>query len=103
MIDREDILDVVSEIKEMTGYTLVELRDKLKSGYKLTNVDQVGWLWIDCKERLPEKAGRYIVDNGLWIGEGEFLSEDGYGERWVNINKVKAWMSLPKPYQKESE
>jgi hypothetical protein len=53
--------------------------------------------WIDAKDNLPEKDGRYLVVEdhfGSWVGvssmrEGKFDTQ------------VKYWMELPKaPYSK---
>ena len=64
--------------------------------------------WIPCSERLPE-MGDYVIcaqENGD-VGEGKLLPDGNwlilyesaeYGPRWV-----RAWMSLPEPYEERRE
>lgn len=69
--------------------------------------------WIACKERLPEKEGKYLVsimsgehnrvNIATWIPEH---NDTMYGHRkakWLpvyegNHDNVIAWMELPKSY-----
>ena len=50
--------------------------------------------WISCSERLPEDSGRYLVDNGIWRGEGKF----DIAIKEFNVSYVIAWQPLPAPY-----
>ncbi len=55
--------------------------------------------WIPCKEKLPEKAGKYLVSvkNGN-VYAGTF---DQYSKKFQC--GALAWMPLPEPYRKEGE
>lgn len=62
--------------------------------------------WIPCGERLPEKAGEYLV-TGAWKGEPAkiWICECfviGGISGWANNARnpiVAAWMPLPEPYK----
>lgn len=64
--------------------------------------------WILCSERLPEKAGFYVVTKRQKSGEIQvalgsyrplFNEWSGNG----NFKEVLAWIPLPEPYNPESE
>ena len=62
--------------------------------------------WIRCKDRLPEKEGRYLVTEfagefrdvytALWIPKSGKWIPDRSG-MWGR--GVVAWMPLPEPYK----
>lgn len=65
--------------------------------------------WIPCSERLPEKAGEYLITKIRigWNGQkytelavdyfyGDYGKE--YGMVWKISKKVVAWMPIPIPY-----
>lgn len=57
--------------------------------------------WIPCSERLPEKAGRYLVTCekwGAWEVDWNIWNE---GVGWLWEQGVSAWMPLPEPYKGE--
>jgi len=54
--------------------------------------------WIPCAERLPKRAGTYLVtDHNGDIARYIFLDSESSKEYWMRC--VKAWMPLPKPYK----
>lgn len=58
--------------------------------------------WIPCKDRLPEKDGKYLCCwQGRSIETGMFLNGHFrlYGE--IKDNLVSAWMPLPDLYIEE--
>ena len=56
--------------------------------------------WIPCSERLPKKAGNYLVTNHNGdIARYIFLDSESSKDYWMRC--VKAWMPLPKPYEEE--
>ena len=61
-----------------------------------TNVGE----WIPCSERLPEKAGNYIVTSKgcTWVAYWFYHTWWGIEKRcrWTD---VEAWMPLPEPYK----
>lgn len=73
----------------------------------LGNDTNVGGKWIPCSERLPDKAGFYVVTKRQRSGEIQvalgsyrllFNEWSGNG----NFKDVLAWLPLPEPY-KEGE
>ena len=56
--------------------------------------------WIPCSERLPEKAGNYIVTSKgcTWVAIWFYYTWWGIEKRcrWTD---VEAWMPLPEPYR----
>ena len=98
-----DILDVIQDIKDLTGLTLVELRDKLKEYGKDTNVRSNGW--IPVEERLPEEFGYYLTcDEHGNIHIFRYCVDSKYpfaiGPEHQRFYQPIAWQPLPKPYQK---
>lgn len=70
--------------------------------------------WVPCSERLPEKAGEYLITKIRigWNGQryteiavdyfyGDYGKE--YGMVWKISKKVVAWMPLPEPPYKEEQ
>ena len=65
--------------------------------------------WILCSERLPDKAGKYIVSvknmAGFWILDNPVFVCDYEFDTFIfqgwEDNDVIAWMPLPEPYRKE--
>ena len=98
-----DILDVIQDIKDLTGLSLVELRDKLKEYGKDTNVRSNGW--IPVEERLPNEDGEYLTcdEHGNihifhYYVDGKFpFSIPPWHNRYY---QPIAWQEKPKPYQK---
>lgn len=62
--------------------------------------------WMPVSERLPDKAGEYIVTDdagGMATVSTDDLVYNAGGELiWLCSQNVTAWMPLPEPY-KESE
>lgn len=55
--------------------------------------------WIPCSERLPEKAGRYLVTCekwGAWEVDWNIWTDN---KIWLWEQGVSAWMPLPEPYK----
>ena len=72
----------------------------------LGNDTNVGSKWIPCSERLPDKAGFYVVTKRQRSGEIQvalgsyrplFNEWSGNG----NFKDVLAWLPLPEPYKGE--
>lgn len=63
--------------------------------------------WVPTSEKLPEKEGCYLVTvvfayegvNRVVVNKLKFVNENWSKEYWNKF--VKAWMSLPKPYEAE--
>lgn len=73
----------------------------------LSNLPSVNQ-WIPCRERLPEKSGRYLVTNTR-LGAFEVawnIFYNGKGEApegWLYEDGTIAWRPLPEPYKGEEE
>lgn len=62
-----------------------------------------GFEWIPCKERLPEKDGRYIVtihSSSTFVAV-EFWQNGRWSFRWNE--DVTAWAELPEPYEEDKK
>lgn len=67
--------------------------------------------WIPCSERLPEEDGTlrgYLASIGDWVGilcfvEEKFVEWTSSYELKEPEFPVKAWMSLPEPYQPKED
>ena len=80
--------------------------------------------WIPCSERLPEEDGQYLVTEKGFFGDYLYVSIANYGvpmmpmnkgkgrgwyimdsegEYYCDMNRVLAWMPLPKPYKERKE
>lgn len=54
--------------------------------------------WIPCSERLPKKAGNYLVtDHNGDIARYIYLDTESSKDYWMRC--AKAWMPLPEPYK----
>ena len=59
--------------------------------------------WIPCKERLPDKTGKYLVTtaNGATYWDRFYADDQTWGHETSGRRykgKHKAWMELPEPY-----
>lgn len=74
-----------------------------KDDIRFEEVTAVGW--IPCSERLPEKAGRYLVTCTKW-GAWEVDWNIWYKEPkegWLWEQSVSAWMPLPEAYDPDGD
>ncbi len=61
--------------------------------------------WISCKDRLPEKDGRYLVTCGrlgAWNVDWN-IWHNGREPGWLWEQGVTAWMPLPAPWEGETD
>jgi hypothetical protein len=108
-ISREQAIDVVSDLFEMSEYPhpypqgkpirLRDIKEKLKQLPSVQPKSKTGH-WIPVSERLPKP--RIDVwcnsDMGQMVGYYDEYVETWYGRDYLEL-MVTAWMPLPEPYE----
>lgn len=106
LISRQALIEFLDDIPFLQQhYNLyVLLLDWINQQPKVNVTDTKVGEWIPCSERLPEKAGFYVVTKRQKSGEIQvalgsyrpmFKEWSGNG----NFKDVVAWMPLPEPYK----
>lgn len=97
LIERQDALDAIDNALDVDGFRNGLLtRHGAKSAIESVPPAQPTGQWIPVSERLPDKAGKYLVT----LREGYTMtyiiaeSEDVYFESYVI-----AWMPMPAPFR----
>lgn len=109
MIDEKKLIEVFKKLRGSDTLANMFISDVIKLINKqpkvldsTQNVDG----WISCSERLPERAGFYVVTKRQKSGEIQvalgsyrplFNEWSGNG----NFKDVLAWQPLPEPYKEE--
>ena len=77
----------------------ISIVNELAEEYK---VSEIPTGWIPCSERLPSKAGDYLV-----CSKGTVWTANYYWNTWWSVEKkvrftdIEAWQPLPAPYQQK--
>lgn len=64
------------------------------------------WNVVSVEDGFPDEEGEYLLTDGEYVWIDDFctdINDDGQTVCWFercDINRVTAWMPLPKPYKK---
>ena len=109
MIDADALIEWIDEnVSENTPYALVT-KAVVISALKSKNVTQTVGGWISVKDRLPDKAGIYIIcDHYGNVMSRHFCKQHGrFAGYWHFNGSAKYgnplyWMPLPEPPEVEA-
>ena len=89
---------VSATIEAYLNHTIKIIESQSPADVPDTNVGE----WIPCSERLPDKAGNYLVTSKgcTWVAHWFYHTWWGIEKecRWTD---VKAWMPLPEAYKED--
>ena len=100
LIDREQTYEVLTDyFHQRTEIQHIAMREALS---RVPSAER----WIPCKERLPEKDGKYLVTVDIkWTGTDldfrPIVARFTNGVWMTYFFDVIAWMPLPAPYKGE--
>ena len=102
-----DMDALIKGIQELTGKNDVYLPISFINEFAENYIVDTAPRWIPCDERLPELKTKCLITYLSWSGSPvididsyDYDGEDGW---WTHMDKVIAWMPLPKPYAERKD
>lgn len=114
LISRQAAIDAVSQALKRVFVEPEDVANKIIEEVPSAEPER---RWIPCKERLPEKGGRYLCTVGAayrnpremiyapqeWSGKSDSATWKDPSGHYVFDWFVEAWQVLPEPYKEDED